>query len=124
VPPARIEPVFASTRIFCMHCGLGRLKPLLPQVFPSGSVNVVTNCWSIWPTFSGNVITASSAFTRSDIDLPESSQAGDFPGSPAGPGEAWDGTPTPRQPTTNAPVMATAMRLVFRRWELIRNRRE
>gem|GEM_PF-5957171 len=47
VPPARIEPVFWSIRISCMHAGFGMAKPLFPQAVPSASVNVVTSCWSI-----------------------------------------------------------------------------
>ena len=108
-----------------MQAGLGRLKPLLPQVLPSGSVSVVTSCWSIWPTFSCSVIAPSRAFTRSDIDLPESSQAGDFPASASGPGAAWDGTPTPEARDHHCAGDRRPRCVGYsRRWELIRNRRE
>src|SRR5215470_8627969 len=64
VPPARIEPTLLSTKIFCSHTGLGRLKPPWLVHVLLVSVTCVTSIWTIWPIFSGSVIWASSLFTR------------------------------------------------------------
>ncbi len=64
VPPARIEPTWLSTKIFCSQAGLGRLNPpWLVQALVL-SVTWVASICTIWPIFSGSVILPSRLPTR------------------------------------------------------------
>ncbi len=64
VPPARIEPTWLSTKIFCSQAGLGRLNPpWLVQALVL-SVTWVASICTIWPIFSGSVIRPSRSLTR------------------------------------------------------------
>ena len=63
-PPARIEPAWSSTKIFCSQVGLGRLNP--PWLVQALVVSVTWLCsiCTIWPIFSGSVIRPSRSLTR------------------------------------------------------------
>ena len=49
-------------------------KVLVLQLALFGSVTLSTNCWSIWPTFSGSVMALRRALTRAVVDMLLSSQ--------------------------------------------------
>jgi hypothetical protein len=72
VPPARIEPTLLSTKIFCSHTGLGRLKPPWLVQLLLVSVTCVASICTIWPIFSASVIRPSRSATRAWTGAAES----------------------------------------------------
>ena len=72
VPPARIEPTLSSTKIFCSHTGLGRLKPPWLVQLLLVSVTCVASICTIWPIFSASVIRPSRSATRAWTGAAES----------------------------------------------------
>ena len=64
VPPARMEPTWLVTRIFCSHTGFGRLNPPVLVQLSLLSVTCVASICTIWPIFSGSVIRPSRSATR------------------------------------------------------------
>src|SRR5436190_20675401 len=86
-----------------MHVGFGWAKPWLPHAL-DGPVTLSTSCWSIWPTFSGNVMAPSRAFTRAWIGLSASSHG--VLGELAASAKPWarkaDSPPATKTPTATA----------------------
>src|SRR6266545_2288686 len=76
VPPARIEPTWLSTKIFCSQAGLGRLNPPWLVQLLLVSVTWVASICTIWPIFSGRVIRPSRLLTRAWTGRPALRYAG------------------------------------------------
>src|SRR5207248_4575037 len=112
VPPARIEPVTFLTSTLSKQdgCSGSVFPPVLWQVPSAGLVlsrSAPTTIWSIWPTFSSNVIRPSRSSTRDEIEAPGSRYSVPaLRGTPAA-----DGPPTSSatRHTTAAGVLRTVI---------------